>query len=265
MPEIAVYRVYDEVSKTYKYYHFKTVVAAIEDLDSALIPGPQGIQGNPGAPGQQGPPGQNGLQGIQGPPGEPGKDGQGISITGEVADYASLPSNLGPGDAGQSFFNLADGLLYIWTGSSFPADGYGITFRGPPGPPGPQGIQGQQGIQGIQGQQGIQGAQGPAGLPANFNPRGNWDVGVEDYKFLDLVFHNNSSWVYNNIPPGETEEPTSASEVWSLLVMQGPQGIQGPPGATGVVEAYEILSGDDEDALLYSAQNPTVFVFIAAS
>lgn len=67
------------------------------------------------------------------PKGDKGDDGAGISIAGTVADYASLPSGLGSGDAGNAYFVTADGLLYIWSGSAFPADGSGTVFQGPAG------------------------------------------------------------------------------------------------------------------------------------
>lgn len=97
---------------------------------------------------------------IRGPQGPPGQDGAGIEIAGSVATYANLPTTLGPADAGDGYLVEADGLLYIWDGTAFPANGSGIEFRGPEGP---QGIQGIQGVQGETGDQGIQGDPGPRG------------------------------------------------------------------------------------------------------
>lgn len=119
--------------------------------------------------------GPQGPQGAQGPAGPAGEDGKGISIAGSAATYAALPTGLGPADAGKGYLVDADGLLYIWSGTAFPADGNGVAFKGDPGPQGPQGEQGLQGIQGPQGPKGDtgntgadgppgpQGAQGPAG------------------------------------------------------------------------------------------------------
>lgn len=117
----------------------------------ASIKGPQG---------DQGPQGAQGIQGIQGPPGQ---DGAGIEIAGSVATYANLPTGLTSADAGDGYLVQADGKLYIWDGSAFPANGAGVEFRGPQGPQGIQGETGPQGTQGIQGIQGIQGPQGDAG------------------------------------------------------------------------------------------------------
>lgn len=76
------------------------------------------------------------LSAITGPAGEAGA---GIEIAGSVATYANLPSNLGSPDAGKGYLVQADGLLYIWDGTAFPADGSGVAFQGPPGADGDNG------------------------------------------------------------------------------------------------------------------------------
>lgn len=117
-------------------------------------PGPQGPKGDTGATGPAGkdgaagpagPQGERGPEGPQGPRGEQGEPGAGISITGEVETYADLPTNLTEADAGKAYIVKADGLLYIWSGTSFPADGGGTKFVGPRGPQGPEGPPGPQG------------------------------------------------------------------------------------------------------------------------
>src|SRR5574337_656478 len=59
--------------------------------------------------------------------------GAGIQIAGSVATYGDLPTGLTAGDAGKAYFVSADGKLYIWSGTAFPADGAGTVFRGPDG------------------------------------------------------------------------------------------------------------------------------------
>lgn len=143
-----------------------------------------------------------GPQGPIGPQGPAGKDGAGISIAGSVANYAALPGNLGAQDAGKAYLNEADGKLYVWNGSAWPADGQGAEFRGPEGPQGPTGLQGPigpPGPKGDAGAPGAQGAPGPAGPPGVAGvqgPRG--EQGVQG-------------------PPGE----------------RGPKGDAGAPGTAG--------------------------------
>lgn len=110
-----------------------------------------------------------GPQGPIGPQGPKGNDGTGIEIAGSAATYAALPTGLGSTDAGNGYLVDADGKLYIWSGTAFPANGAGVEFRGPQGP---AGLKGDQGIQGIQGAKGDQGIQGPAGLKGDAGAAG---------------------------------------------------------------------------------------------
>lgn len=77
--------------------------------------------------------GPQGIQGVPGTKGDTGAAGTGIAIAGTVATYAALPSGLGAGDAGKGYLVTADGLLYIWDGSAFPADHAGVAFKGDKG------------------------------------------------------------------------------------------------------------------------------------
>lgn len=72
---------------------------------------------------------------------------------------------------GESFYNLADGVLCIGTGLGVYVE-FNLRLGGPPGPQGPQGVpgvagpigpQGLQGLPGPKGDQGLQGLQGAAG------------------------------------------------------------------------------------------------------
>ena len=123
-------------------------------------PGPAGPVGPAGPAGPQGEVGPQGIQGEQGPQGPKGEDGAGIEVTGSVSTYADLPSGLTTEDEGKGYYVEADGKLYIWNGTSFPANGDGVQIQGPQGPQGVQGIQGEQGPQGIQGPAGANGADG---------------------------------------------------------------------------------------------------------
>lgn len=122
--------------------------------------GPAGPAGPAGPQGPQGERGPQGIQGEQGPQGPAGEDGAGIEVTGSVATYADLPSGLTPADEGKGYYVESEGRLYIWNGTSFPADGDGVHIQGPQGPQGVQGVQGEQGPQGVQGPAGANGADG---------------------------------------------------------------------------------------------------------
>jgi hypothetical protein len=74
-----------------------------------------------------------GIQGIQGVQGVPGEAGAGVEIAGHVATYLDLPDDLTLTDAGNGYLVEADGLLYVWSGTAFPANGAGTEFRGPAG------------------------------------------------------------------------------------------------------------------------------------
>jgi hypothetical protein len=144
--------------------------------------GEQGLQGEPGEPGQdgingdsayqiwqnagnigsmqdfldslQGQRGADGAPGEKGDQGERGQDGAGIEISGSVPTFGDLPSDLTAADAGKSFLVMEDGLLYIWGGAAFPADGGGVEFRGPRGERGEQGEPGADGLPGEKGADG---------------------------------------------------------------------------------------------------------------
>jgi len=113
-----------------------------------------------GPAGATGPTGAQGPQGVQG---AAGVDGASVRIAGQVSTYGSLPTGLTSANKGDGYLVDADGLLYVWGGSSFPANGSGVEFRGPAGPTGAQGATGPTGPQGSTGATGATGSQGPAG------------------------------------------------------------------------------------------------------
>lgn len=98
--------------------------------------------------GQQGVKGDQGIQGIKG---DQGVKGDGILINQRVANYAALPVDKGPEDEGWSVWVQNEGALYVWDGTSFPAEGDGAV------------LQGEQGIQGETGDAGEDGSDGAPG------------------------------------------------------------------------------------------------------
>jgi len=143
------------------------------------LQGPAGAPGQPGPQGETGPAGKDGKDGTsatvavgttttlpagssatvtntgtssdavfnfgipKGDKGDKGDAGAGLVITGAVATYQDLPTNLTPADAGKAYFVEADGKLYVWSGTQFPAEGEGSQFEGPQGPAGQDGADGQ--------------------------------------------------------------------------------------------------------------------------
>ena len=132
--------------------------------------------------------------------GEKGDPGAGLSISGSVNTYSELPSNLTESDAGTAYFVQADGKLYVWSGSSWTADGDGAQFQGPAGPQGPKGDKGDTGDTGPKGDKGDKGDTGPQGERGPQGPKGDQGEPGEQG------------------PKGDT----------------GPQGIQGPQGLQGL-------------------------------
>lgn len=165
-PEPGLYRnvllYYEATGNTYLYSSdgMPTKLPPKGDKGDKGDQGPAGPIGPAGPEGPQGERGPQGIQGEQGPQGPAGQDGAGISIEASVAAYANLPTNLTPADNGKGYYVEDEGKLYIWNGTSFPADGSGVQIQGPQGPQGIQGVQGPQGVQGVQGPAGADGADG---------------------------------------------------------------------------------------------------------
>src|SRR5215831_9029883 len=85
----------------------------------------------------------------------------GILLSGRVPTYSALPP--GPHPAGTAYLVDADGLIYVWNGSAFPANGAGLNLDGPQGPTGLPGSPGATGPTGPAGPPGPTGPIGPTG------------------------------------------------------------------------------------------------------
>lgn len=158
--------------------------------------------------------GPQGPEGPQGPPGPAGEDGAGIELAGSVPTYADLPDDLGPEDAGSGYLVQADGKLYIWDGTQWPADGAGVAFRGPQGPEGPEGPEGPQGPQGEQGPKGDTGNPGADGAAATI------DVGT-----VSTGAAGSGASVQNVGTPNQA--------VFDFVIPRGDKGDTGDPGPKG--------------------------------
>lgn len=213
--------------------------------------GPQGATGLQGLIGPQGVAGPTGAKGDTGLTGPKGNDGAGIEIAGQVPTYASLPTNLGPANSGSGYYVEADGLLYIWSGTAFPANGAGTQFRGatglqgPVGPVGPkgdigntgatgatgtqgptgatgatgtQGPKGDIGTTGAQGPQGIQGVTGTAGR--GFNPRGAW-VASTTYAVDDIYTRSGNTYRVTTAHTSPATWVITNAELWATAGTNG--------------------------------------------
>lgn len=194
--------------------------------------GATGPTGPTGATGSTGPKGDQGIQGNQGPQGVPGPQGQagaGVQVAGSVATYANLPTNLTSADAGKAYLNSGDGLLYVWDGTKFPANGSGAQFRGPAGPAnsltmgtvtsGATGTAANASLTGTAPNQILNltlptGATGPTG-PANTLAIGTVTTGASGSQAAAAI------------------TGTAPNQSLNLTIPTGPQGSTGPAGANG--------------------------------
>lgn len=136
----------------------------------------------------------------KGPKGDKGDAGAGLVITGSVNTYADLPSGLGPSDAGKAYFVQADGKLYVWSGTQFPADGEGSQFEGPAGPQGEQGPKGD-----------------PADPPVVEATVSGSEIAItdgSDMKSLNKVLGDTTQQTYTG--KNKFKAPSSPLSVWQL-------------------------------------------------
>jgi hypothetical protein len=173
---------------------------------SSATTSPALLTGNTGA---QGTPGTNGAQGVPGPPGTNGQP------TYTWIKYASDSSGTALNDlpAGMSYM----GIAYNKTTpveSTVPTDYEWSLIQGATGPTGSQGVPGPAGADGQPRYTWIKYADTATGTGLNDSPVGKTYMGI----------------AYNKASPIESGIPTDYE--WSLI--QGPQGVQGPPGSQGI-------------------------------
>ena len=169
---------------------------------------------------------------------------------------------MGTEDNGKGIYVEADGKLYIWNGTSFPADGNGVQIQGPQGPKGdkgdtgpegpqgpqgpagqdgapgetgpqgPQGIQGEQGPQGIQGEKGEQGPQGEPGPQGEQGPQGiQGETGPAGASATIEV--GTTTTLPSGSSASVTNSGTSSAAVFDFAIPQGPKGEKGDKGDKG--------------------------------
>lgn len=244
----------DGVSPTFVFVptsdgYSMTVIAADGTQTISIANGKDGEKGDQGEKGDSGEPGFSPVISIEditgghkvtittetgtidfdvmdGAQGEPGK---GLVISGTVATYTDLPSDLTEEDAGNAYLVESDGKLYVWSGTSFPAEGNGSEFTGPQGEPGTPGyspvisvsdiegghrvtITNENGDQNFDVMDGQAGIQGPAGQSITMETSPYYDSG--EIIGTTVTFYG-----------------SQGSE--TINVLNGSQGMQGPAGEKG--------------------------------
>lgn len=202
--------------------------------------------------GQAGPPGQPGQEGPPGPP------GAGLRIDSTVDTYEDLPGDLDAADVGYSVFVEDDDLIYIWSGSAWPADGAGAAIRGPqgeqgvPGTPGAPGAPGAPGTDGADGSDGAPGTPGADGDSAYEVAVANGFVGTEA-AWLDSLAGSDGAPGADGAPGTAGADGDSAYEVAVANGFVGSEaawldslvGPEGPPGGGGGVTGGVALNVGD--------------------
>jgi hypothetical protein len=132
------------------------------DLVGSISQGPIGPTGPASTvPGPTGPRGSVGFQGATGPTGSNGLDGSGISILGQVANIAALPST--GNSATDAYLVESENEIYVWDVADSEWFSLGPVV-GPTGPTGPTGARGSDSsVQGPTGPTGPTGSTGPVG------------------------------------------------------------------------------------------------------
>jgi plastocyanin len=120
--------------------------------------GPTGPTGPEGVAGPTGATGDAGATGPTGATGATGAQGTSITFLGSVATVEDLPA--AENSVNDAYIVVADGDLYVWSGTAWNNVG---TIQGPTGPTGPTGASGADGLDGDTGAAGDTGPTGPTG------------------------------------------------------------------------------------------------------
>lgn len=186
------------------------------------------------------------FRGPEGAQGAKGDKGDAFKIKASVAAYANLPAT--GVSAGDNYYVQADGQVYTYTGTAWPANGSGIQFRGSKGDTGATGATGATGPKGDKGNTGDTGPQGPTGPTGATGPKGDkGDKGDTGDQGRALTVEHAVA-TYADLPATATVGDMYVVADGGLLYIytesgwpadgagvqfRGPQGPQGPAGATG--------------------------------
>jgi hypothetical protein len=173
-----------------------------------------------------------------------------------------LTVSRGSGSVKNDTFNLAIGAA----GPPGPAGQKGET--GAQGPQGKQGIPGLQGLPGADGLKGDKGDKGDPGIPG-LVARGEWSIGVKDYKQNDVVTNTGSTWRCLAATCAAGIDPSATNVEWELLAAsgnagpEGPQGLQGSQGEQGPIGPMGPQGPQGEQGLPSQGLPPSAILLFA--
>ena len=174
-----------------------------------------------------------------------GDKGDGLKIDGSVPTYADLPT-LTAADMGKTYLVDADGRLYFWSGTAWPASGAGLLIKGEDGIPPNIGANGHwwigttdTGVQ-AQGEDGAPGTPGADGKSAYESAQDGGYTGTETQFNTDLAEVGNKQ----DKITGAKGKYLGFTDTDTLGAMSLPSASTGSKGITYLVDSYERTDTD---------------------
>lgn len=174
-----------------------------------------------------------------------GDKGDGLKIDGSVPTYADLPT-LTAADMGKTYLVNADGRLYFWSGTAWPASGAGLLIKGEDGITPNIGANGHwwigttdTGVQ-AQGEDGAPGTPGADGKSAYESAQDGGYTGTETQFNTDLAEVGNKQ----DKITGAKGKYLGFTDTDTLGAMSLPSASTGSKGITYLVDSYERTDTD---------------------
>mgnify|MGYP002764737004 FL=1 len=174
-----------------------------------------------------------------------GDKGDGLKIDGSVPTYADLPT-LTAADMGKTYLVDADGRLYFWSGTAWPASGAGLLIKGEDGVTPNIGANGHwwigttdTGVQ-AQGEDGAPGTPGADGKSAYESAQDGGYTGTETQFNTDLAEVGNKQ----DKITGAKGKYLGFTDTDTLGAMSLPSASTGSKGITYLVDSYERTDTD---------------------
>ena len=174
-----------------------------------------------------------------------GDKGDGLKIDGSVPTYADLPT-LTAADMGKTYLVDADGRLYFWSGTAWPASGSGLLIKGEDGVTPNIGANGHwwigttdTGVQ-AQGEDGAPGAAGSPGAPGADGKSAYESAQDGGYTGTETQFNNDLAGVGNKQDKitGAKGKYLGFTDTDTLGAMDLPSASTGSKGITYLVDSY---------------------------